>query len=338
MLRYILITCLSLLLFCGKDTFANNSFSKRKDVQDFIQQMVKKHKFSKEKLTSLFAQVKVRPQVMRHINKPLEKEAWHLYQVLFVNEWRIQHGVEFWNKYEKALADAEAQYGVPASIIVATIGIETKYGQNTGNYRVIDALSNIAFSDSTRAPFFKRELEQFLLLTREEGIDPLKLRGSYAGAIGQPQFMPSSYRAYAVDFSKNGEIDLMNDEVDVIGSIANYYRKHGWTTNGMVATRATKVGDRFNYLFKKGKIKSTMTLSEFSRYGIQPKELRGHDKMEAKLVELEDRYNNQYWLGFHNFYVIKRYNASDLYAMAVFQLSNYIEALRTRLNHGTTHH
>lgn len=325
-----------LLVVTARTAIADQSFTHRTDVQDFISLMVKKHKFDKNELTKVFSEVKIRPQVMRHINKPLESEAWHLYQVLFVNEWRIQHGVEFWNKYENALREAEAIYGVPASIIVATIGIETKYGQTTGDYRVIDALSNIAFSNSKRAPFFRKELEQFLLLAREENIPPLKWRGSYAGAIGQPQFMPSSYRRFAVNFSKSGKIDLMDDEIDVIGSIANYYSKHGWTTGAPVAAQALKLGDRYNYLNKKGEIDPTLTIGEFSRYGIVLKYPMGHDNMEAKLVELQDHYKKEYWLGFHNFYVIKRYNASDLYAMAVYQLSNYISALRNRLNHGST--
>lgn len=336
MYRRILSTCIAILLLITNTAMADTAFIHRPDVQQFIAQMVKKHDFKKDQLDKLFAQVKIRPKVMHHINKPLEKETWHLYQMLFVNEWRIQHGVEFWNKYENALREAEAIYGVPASIIVATIGIETKYGQRTGDYRVIDALSNIAFSDSKRAPYFLKELEQFLLLTRDEKIDPFEMRGSYAGAIGQPQFMPSSYRRYAVNFSRSGKIDLMNDEIDVIGSIANYYSKHGWTIKTPVATPALMLGDRYNYLIKKNKINSPLTIAEFARYGIVPKTPVNNDNIEAELIELQNRYSSEYWLGFHNFYVIKRYNPSDLYAMAVFQLSNYISALRTRLNHGTT--
>lgn len=337
MLKRILTIYMFMLMLVLNTAMADNTFTKRPDVQEFIAFMVKKYDFNKDDLNKLFAEVKIRPQVMHHINKPLEKETWGLYQMLFVNEWRIQHGVEFWNKYENALREAEAIYGVPASVIVATIGIETKYGQKTGDYRVIDALSNIAFSDSKRSNFFKKELEQFLLLTREEKIDPLEMRGSYAGAIGQPQFMPSSYRHYAVNFSKSGKIDLMNNEVDVIGSIANYYSKHGWTLGMPVATQALMIGDRYNYLIKKNKVNAPLTIAEFGRYGIIPKTPVISDFMQAELIELQNEYKTEYWLGFHNFYVIKRYNPSDLYAMAIFQLSNYISALRTRLNHGNTH-
>ena len=313
---------------------ADSHFINRPDVQAFIIKMVKKHGFNKSQLDNLFNAVKIRPQVIRHINKPLEKELWDTYQMLFVNEWRIQHGVKFWNQYEAALQQAEATYGVPASIIVATIGVETKYGQKMGEYRVMDSLTNLAFSDSSRAPFFRRELEQFLLLTQEEHLDPFKIMGSYAGAIGQPQFMPSSYRHYAVNFSKSGKTDLINNEVDVIGSIANYYRKHGWKNNEPVAIQAMIIGNRYDYLLKKNKIKQPLTLAELSQYGVLPNRKFTNDEHKVKVIELQKHYSKEYWLGFRNFSVIKRYNSSDLYAMAVYQLSIYITDLRKRLNNG----
>lgn len=335
--KYLTIGSLTVALFSSCATsnlFADTHFIERKDVQTFIQQMVKKHHFNKQQLDALFSAVKIRPQVIQHVNKPLEKESWHTYQMLFVNEWRIQHGVQFWNKYESTLRQAEEIYGVPASIIVATIGVETKYGQNTGNYRVIDSLTNIAFSDSKRAPFFRSELEQFLLLTREEHLDPLKVMGSYAGAIGQPQFMPSSYRYYAVNFSKSGKTDLMYNEVDVIGSIANYYKKKGWIPHAPVAVPAMTIGNRYDYLVKNDKIKQPLSTADLMKYGIVPKYPLPKDTDLVKIIELEGRYNKEYWLGFHNFDVIKRYNPSDLYAMAVYQLSVYISSLRERLNNG----
>lgn len=307
-------------------------FIKRKDVQEFIQMMVKKHHFKKEDLIALFTKVKVRPQVMQQIKKPLEKHPWHTYQTLFVSEWRIEHGVKFWKKYEAALRKAEEIYGVPASIIVATIGVETKYGQRTGEYRVMDSLSNIAFSDSKRAPYFRNELEQFLLLAREEHIDPMTVTGSYAGAIGQPQFMPSSYRYYAVNFSGSGKTDLMHDEIDVIGSIANYYKKHGWKTNQPVAVQASVIGDRFTYWMRNNSPTQSFSFDELAKYGVVPKHKinSADENLKVKVIELDSRYSKEYWLGFHNFGVIKRYNASDLYAMAVYQLSTYINALRER--------
>ncbi len=251
-----------------------------------------------------------------------------------MNEWRIEHGVEFWNKYAAVLKKAEEIYGVPAGIIVATIGVETRYGQRTGDYRVIDSLSNIAFSGSPRAGFFRQELEEFLLLTREQKLDPLKVMGSYAGAIGQPQFMPSSYRYYAINFSNSGKTDLMNNEVDVIGSIANYYSKHGWKTNEPVTVPAVVLGERYNYLTRLNHNNQAYWLNDLARYDIMPKYTVGRNDLKVKIIELQSRYSSEYWLGFRNFDVIKRYNPSDLYAMAVFQLSYYITALRERSNHG----
>jgi membrane-bound lytic murein transglycosylase B len=323
---------ITLILFCGltQTAFADEAFVKRSDVQSYIQELVTKYHFNKAYLIDLFTQVKIRPQVIRHINKPLEKEPWRLYQMLFVNEWRIAHGVEFWKKYESTLEAAEKQFGVPASIIVATIGIETRYGQKTGDYRVMDSLSNLAFSTSPRANFFRKELTEFLLLSREQKLDPMKIMGSYAGAIGQPQFMPSSYRYYAVNFSGSGKTDLMNNEIDVIGSIANYYRLHGWTTDEPVAVQAVMIGNRYNYLTKAPS--QTYTFNDLSRYGVVPKVKVTHDDLRVKIIPLENRYSTEYWLGFRNFDVIKRYNQSDLYAMAVYQLSYYIKTLKGRLN------
>lgn len=326
------LAALALMIsFFQSFAFAESTFVDRKDVQSFISHMVAKHRFQKDNLNALFAEVKVRPQVMKSINKPLEKETWNLYQMLFVNEWRIKHGVEFWDKYEAALSEAEKRFGVPASIIIATIGIETRYGERIGDYRAIDSLSNIAFSDSSRAKFFKKELEEFLMLTREQHLDPLKVMASYAGAIGQPQFMPSSYRNYAINFSKSGQTDLMHNEIDVIGSIANYYQKHGWKPKEPIAVQALIVGRGFDFLMRKGRVPLPLTINELGKYGIVPKTKIDKEDLPVNVIELASNYNKEYWLGFHNFDVIKRYNASDLYAMAVYQLSYYISTLRGRL-------
>lgn len=311
----------------------STDFTSKPEVKKFISQMVKKHKFNRAKLTSLFRQVKYRQAVINSVNKPLEKETWGLYQRLFVSEWRIQHGVKFWKKYAKALKRAEKQYGVPASIIVATIGVETRYGHHTGDYRVMDSLSSLGFSESRRAPFFRRELEQFLLLTREQKVDPLSIRGSYAGAIGQPQFMPSSYRHYAVNFSKSGKIDLMNDEVDVIGSIANYYSKHGWKLNRPVAIEAKTLNKGLKAFFKRKDYSNYHRIRDLAKYGFSPK-TKVKDKLEkVKVIELNNSKNTEYWLSYKNFDVIKRYNPSNLYAMAVYQLSHYITELRDLREH-----
>lgn len=300
------------IIFCIPQlVFAH--FADKPEVKKFIQQMVHKHHFHQTQLVALFNHVKIRPAVMRSVKAPLEQKPWYTYQMLFVTEWRIRQGVEFWNKHQAVLERAEKIYGVPASIIVATIGVETKYGKNIGEHRVIDALSNIAFSDSPRAPFFRSELEQFLLLTREQHLDPLKVMGSYAGAIGQPQFMPSSYRHYAVNFAGNPKIDLNHNEVDIIGSVANYYKKHGWQTNQPIAVRTRVQQQPFSFL----------THSE-----VKPVLSPSQEKENLKLIELQGYFGKEYWLGYSNFDVIKRYNPSNLYAMAVYQLSYYISRLK----------
>jgi membrane-bound lytic murein transglycosylase B len=299
---------------------AADHLSDQPEVKKFISQMVTQHHFVRAELIALLNAVKPRPTVINSVKAPLEQKPWRTYQMLFVNEWRVREGVEFWNKYRTALARAEKKYGVPASIIVATIGVETKYGKNTGNYRVLDALANLAFSDSPRAPFFRSELKEFLLLVREEHLDPLKVMGSYAGAIGQPQFMPSSYRHYAVNFSGNAKIDLSHNEIDVIGSVANYYHKHGWKTDRPVAIKTPLTSHHSSFL-------STAYVDP-AAYGITTL-----SNEKTKLIELDGYFGREYWLGFHNFDVIKRYNPSNLYAMAVYQLSYYISTLKGKSEH-----
>lgn len=329
----ILLSLITTLLF-DQLTYANMDFVNRSDVQAFIHKMVTKHDFNRHQLITVFNAVKMRPRVIQSVKYPLEQKPWYSYQILFVTNWRIRQGVKFWEKHADSLARAERMYGVPASIIVATIGVETKYGKQTGDYPVIDALANLAFSDSPRAPFFRKELEEFLLLSREQHLNPLKILGSYAGAIGQPQFMPSSYRRYAVNFSGNESIDLSNDTSDVIGSIANYYKKMGWRSNEPVAMPASLKMYRYQNLFADQNNPLKIWTSQLPQYGLMPLGNIANDQ-KVKIIELSGYYGNEYWLGFHNFDVIKRYNPSNLYAMAVFQLSQYIADRKyRRSNHG----
>lgn len=323
-----LLTLLLVILYATQAA-ATGFFVKQPEVQQFIGHMVKAHHFKSAELQTLFSHVQIRPSVIQSVKAPLEHKPWHTYQMLFVTEWRIRQGVEFWNKYHAALTKAERKYGVPASIIVATIGVETKYGKNTGNYRVIDALTNLAFNNETsRAKFFRSELEEFLLLTREEHLNPFKVLGSYAGAIGQPQFMPSSYRHFAVPFSGSQHIDLSHNEVDVIGSIANYYSKHGWRTHQPVTAPVVML-DKYNT-----NAPTTDTLSQYdlTKYGLNSHS-SSFRSQNPKILQLEGYIGNEYWVSFHNFDVIKKYNPSDLYAMAVYQLSYQIAKLREKTNH-----
>jgi membrane-bound lytic murein transglycosylase B len=300
--------------------------SQQPEAKKFIQEMVRKDHFNRAKLIRLFNKVKMNHEVLKKVKHPYEALPWFKYQQRFVNTKRIQDGVIFWNKYAKALARAEKQYGVPASIIVAIIGIESDYGKQTGKFRVIDALSTIAFKYSKRAHYFRSELENFLLLCREAHTDPLTVYGSYAGAIGQPQFMPSSFRNYAVDFSNNGQIDLSNDVVDVIGSIANYFKKHGWKKGRGIALKA-KVKKPYLKHFPRQYQQPHLTLSQLAEYNLQPSHPIPSDT-SVSIVQLQSQKGKIYWLGLQNLYVITRYNASVHYAMAAYKLSREIEKAR----------
>jgi membrane-bound lytic murein transglycosylase B len=293
---------------------ANTQFADRPDVKLFIQEMVKQHHFREAALHALFNAVKIRPLIIKKTKFPFEKKPWPIYQRLFITEWRIRKGVEFWDRHEAVLRKVEKEYGVPASIIVATLGVETRYGSNTGQFKVIDALSNIAFSDSARARFFRYELQEFLLLAREQKLDPLKITGSYAGAMGQPQFMPSSYRHYAISFNHGNKIDLNHNQSDIIASIANFYKIHGWQTNQPIVMPASITRHRFS-LQNNFTNQANQTLIKNKSY---------------KMITLPSYWGDEYWFGFHNFDVIKRYNPNNLYAMAIVQLSNYISTLREK--------
>src|SRR3990167_1117787 len=218
MLRSIFVLLFILFNVFYVQCYGDSSFVEKKEVQTFIHMMVKKHHFKQSELVALFQTVHFKPKIIRQYKAPLEEQPWSLYERLFVNEWRIQQGILFWNKHNQSLKLAEKKYGVPSSIIVATLGIETKYGTKMGEHRVLDALSNLAFIQTPRAAYFRRELEQFLLLTRDNHLDPKQIMGSYAGAIGQPQFMPSSYRHYAVNARGAKKVDLINNTEDAINS------------------------------------------------------------------------------------------------------------------------
>lgn len=296
--------------------------SERADVKLFIQEMVDKHHFDATKLTALFKDVTLKQKIVDAITRPAEAKPWHQYRPIFVTETRINEGVKFWNENEAALKAAEAKYGVPPEIIVAIIGVETRYGRHKGGYRVMDALSTLAFAYPERAKFFRSELEQYLLLAREEKLDPLEIKGSYAGAMGKSQFISSSYRNYAVDFDGDGKRDLWNNNADAIGSIANYFKRHKWQAGGAVAAPAIVGSNGIQQLVKEG-YKPHSTVAELRQRGVTAKSKVDPDALGA-LIELKTRAGHEYWLGLNNFYVITRYNHSPLYAMAVHQLGQAI--------------
>ncbi len=300
-------------------SFAN--YAQRQDVQEFIQNMVKKHGFDQELLTFWMKDIKQQTTALEAIARPAERKPWKDYQPIFLTSKRIKQGVEFWKQHEAILAKAEKQFGVPAEIIVAIIGVETFYGQRSGNYPVLDALATLGFDYPPRAEFFRKELEQYLLMSREENIDPRELKGSYAGAMGMPQFISSSFRSYAIDFDGDGKRDLWNSTADAIGSVANYFSRHGWRRGDPIITPANvskamdDIGDK--------QMKPYKPVAEFKRLGVKPKH-RFNDSEQATLIKLEGNEGDEYWMGLNNFYVITRYNHSPLYALAVFQLSQAV--------------
>lgn len=288
--------------------------------------MVEKHHFDPSELRRIFSQVKPQPEVLRAIAAPATALPWNEYRALFINPTRIADGVKFWDDNAGTLSRARQQYGVSEEIIVATIGVETRYGRNTGTHRVLDALTTLAFDYTQRAGFFRRELEQFLLLTREEGIDPLSIKGSYAGAMGMPQFIPSAYRHYAVDFDGDGKLNLWESPADAIGSIANYLKVYGWKPDEPVAVGAQVSGDEFRELLWQD-IKPHMRVAELQKIGVTPeKEIPG--EILASLFALGEGDDARYWLALNNFYVITRYNRSTYYAMSVYELSREIREVR----------
>ena len=312
---------------------AQKPYGKRDDVQSFIRQMVEQHAFVERELTFLFSRARREPAILAAIAPPktAPMRSWQTYRGRFVNEARSAEGAEFWRRNAATLERAEQEHGVPAEIIVAIIGVETVYGRQMGSWRVIDALSTLAFDYPPRAEFFRGELEQYLLFTREQGIDVFSVKGSYAGAIGIPQFMPGSYRRFAVDFDGDGAANLRSSEADAIGSVANFLAKHGWRRGERVLLPARLVGgpggDAHKPLIEAG-IEPTTSLSDLKKYGVETRTDLALETTVA-LIELESPgAATEYRLGLRNFYVLTRYNRSSLYASAVYDLAQEIKARR----------
>ncbi len=305
---------------------ADGAFAHNPDLARFIQEMVDKHGMDKNTLQTLFAGAQLRDDILRAISRPAEGKPWYEYRPIFLTRSRIDGGVTFWEENEAILAKAEQELGVDAQIIVAIIGVETRYGGNTGSYRVLDALATLGFEYPPRASFFRSELEQFLLLSREEQVDIEEAKGSYAGAMGQGQFIPSSYRRYAVDFDGDGRRDLWNSQMDIIGSVANYLHVHGWVRGAPIAEKATLSKPPEPAHLEAG-TKPSLLLGELRKQGIRGTG-KHSDDTRVSLLKYDQADGLDYWIGFNNFYVITRYNRSQLYAMAVYQLSEEIRQAR----------
>jgi len=296
-------------------------------VAEFVNEMTRDYGFADEQLLSLFHDVERKQSILDAISKPAERvKAWKEYRPIFITDARIKSGVDFWNQNAEALARAEKTYGVPAQYIVAIIGVETFFGRNTGRYRVMDALSTLGFDYPPRADFFRKELKQFLLLAREQQVDPLSLNGSYAGAMGLPQFMPSSFRAYAVDFDGDGHINIWSDPTDAIGSVASYFKQHGWQAGQPVVSQADLGVDSAQDAVTPG-LDPQMNLGQLRAAGWRTHDVLPDD-LKVTAIRFEGENGPEYWVGLPNFYVITRYNRSAMYAMAVHQLADEIVRAR----------
>ena len=297
------------------------------DEQAFIDKMVKEHQFDAAEISSLLNQAKKQQSIIDAMSRPAEKRLnWGQYRKIFITDKRIKGGMKFWKENQAILEQAEKTYGVPAQIITAIVGVETYYGRITGKYSVLDSLYTLGFHYPPRAKFFRGELEEFLQLAREEGVSPTEPLGSYAGAMGRPQFISSSFRAYAVDFDKDGKRDIWENNADVIGSVANYFKRHGWKAGEPVAQLVTGAKKGFDEEIKAG-YKPSLDVKALIDKGIILGSSLDKDAKVA-LLEMESDDGNEYWVTSPNFYAITRYNHSPLYAMAVFQLS---EAIRQRM-------
>jgi len=323
----LLKTGLALLGTWSTLSFAGGDYADNPATLALIDELVQEQAFDRAQLMDVFADAERKESIIKAMSRPAEKsKPWYDYRKIFITGKRERQGLDFYAQHRETLQRAEREMGVPAELVVAILGVETYYGRITGSYRVIDALSTLAFDFPRRATFFTKELKNYLILSREQELDPLVMKGSYAGAMGYGQFMPSSYRAYAIDFDGDGKVDIWNNPVDAIGSVANYFKHHGWQAGEPVVFPAQVTEsvseDVFNNSLKPGK-----TVREFAEAGVSAvaEPTLPPDTM-ATAMKFETEGGYEYWLGLHNFYVITRYNHSSMYAMCVYQLSQLLAA------------
>lgn len=295
-------------------------------IVEFIQKMVEKHQFSQEELTVLMDNAKKKDGILNAFDKPATSKPWSFFKKLYVTEWREKEGVKFWEKHAQTLIRAEDQFGIPQEIITALIGIETNYGTYTGEFRIVDAFYTLGFYGKRRNKYFLKEFEEFLILARENNIAPNSIKGSFAGAIGIAQFMPSSYREYAIDFDGDGKADLENSVADAIGSASNYLKRHGWKRGEPIVFPVSADNDQVLSEMA-GKSKPNRTYGELKQAGVK-QALGLNDDLAVGLFKLEGDEGVELWMSLKNFYVITRYNPSNNYALAMVQLSEKIKALK----------
>jgi membrane-bound lytic murein transglycosylase B len=325
MMKYLLFLGLLLPIVVNAVEIKSGDYSNRADVNAFVEKLAGNSEYSEEELVVLFSGVKKQGHLFDLLNRPAEKELeWYQYRPIFIKQKRIELGAKFWRDNHQLLSEVSAKTGVPEQIIVAIIGVETYYGIYKGKDPVLDSLVTLAFDYPKRASFFRRELEQFLLLVKEQNLNAGELKGSYAGAMGMPQFIASSYRSYAVDFDGDGQVNLFDSVADITASVANYFVKHGWRAEEAVAGPLT-VRETNSIAKLTPGVKPSYKWSDLAQSGLQSKVELAPDTAVA-LVRLEQKNHSEYWVGMQNFYVITRYNHSELYAMAVYQLSLLIKA------------
>ena len=302
------------------------------DVRSFIDTMVSDHAYDRGTLEQVLQQARTQETILEAIAKPAERiKEWHEYRDIFLTDARVKAGASFWREHSEELRRIGEETGVAVEILVGIIGVETYFGRITGKYRVLDALTTLAFEYPPRAKFFRGELVEFLLLVREEGMVAADATGSYAGAMGRPQFMPSSYRAYAVDSSADGKRDIWSNWADVIGSIANYFVRHGWRTNNQIVTQAV-LSSQWRGDPPENTLKPQETVTSLSHQGVLfVTDLPGDH--QSQLLTLIGDDGEEYWVGFHNFFVITRYNRSVMYALVVHQLG---QEIAIEVNRGET--
>ncbi|MGB1383320.1 MAG: lytic murein transglycosylase B [Porticoccaceae bacterium] len=332
------LKCILFSICLSAATHSSADYSEKPQVADFVELMVSEHQFEREQVLEWLSAAEHQTSIVKAMSRPAEKvKPWHEYRKIFISDLRIKRGVEFWQQHEVTLERAYKDYGVDPAIIVSILGVETNYGRNTGSFRVIDALSTLAFDyyhsiekRESRKKFFTIQLENLFLLAREQNKDPLSLKGSYAGAMGWGQFMPDSYRDYAVDFDDDNHVDIWNNPTDAIGSIANFlYKKGKWKKDQPVATRAhIKESLNIDGLNKMRRPKKT--IADMEKQGFIPAQNYAKDSLAFPMM-LSGKYGDEYWLGLYNFYAIGRYNPRIKYAMAVYQLGLEIREQRCEI-------
>ncbi|SFR73881.1 membrane-bound lytic murein transglycosylase B [Marinobacter daqiaonensis] len=302
-------------------TAAGAGYGEHPEARAFVREMTREYGFDENRLRAWLGEARRQEQVIERISSPAERTLeWHEYRDIFIKPERISGGIAFLEEYEDAFRRAQRQYGVPREIIAAIIGVETWYGRYRGSYRVLDALATLAFDYPPRSRFFRSELQQFFLMVREQGFEPGNMKGSYAGAMGYGQFIASSYRHYAIDFDGDGVVDIFDNPVDAIGSVANYFAEHRWKPGGPVAFRLDD-GVVVPPSLLSGELKPRFTVSDYRQAGVSvPTHLAGNEP--ARMIMVQGADGPQWWLTCHNFYVITRYNHSHLYGLAVKVLAD----------------